>query len=180
MTALICSVGLGASHGFRKQTTGMVTLIANHGVAGDAHAGVTVKHRSRVASDPTQPNLRQVHLIHGELFDELREQGFDVQPGDLGENVCTRGVELLALSAGTRLRLGSDAVIELTGLRNPCTQLDAFAPGLMRALTPRDAAGNIVRKCGVMAVVLCGGEVRVGDKIAVQHVPEVHVAMGVV
>jgi MOSC domain-containing protein YiiM len=137
-------------------------------VEGDTHAGETVQHRSRVARDPSQPNLRQVHLIHSELHDELREDGFQVAPGQMGENVTTRGVDLLALPVGSRLLLGDGALIEITGLRNPCKQLEGIQPGLMAATLDRDENGGLVRKAGVMAVVLEGGEVRPGDAIAVE------------
>ena len=139
--------------------------------------GKTVQHRSRVAADPTQPNLRQVHLIHAELFDELRVSGFDVSAGDMGENITTSGLDLLALPRGTKLSIGEDAVLELTGLRNPCAQLDAFAPGLMAAVLERDEAGNLVRKAGVMSVVLSSGEVRPDDLIRVEVPPEPHVKL---
>jgi MOSC domain-containing protein YiiM len=129
---------------------------------------VTVKHRSRVRRDPTVPNLRQVHLIHSELFEELRQAGFEVLPGEIGENVTTSGIDLLGLPSGARLRLGGDAVVEVTGLRNPCSQLNRFQPGLMAATLGHDAQGNLVRKAGVMGVVLAGGEVRPGDAIAVE------------
>jgi MOSC domain-containing protein YiiM len=145
-----------------------ITLLAGLGVAGDAHAGVTVQHRSRVAADPTQPNLRQVHLIHAELHDELGENGFTVLPGQLGENVTTRGIDLLGLSRGTILRLGSRAVIELTGLRNPCGHINGLQPGLLKQVVGQDAQGRVVRKAGVMAVVLAGGPVRVGDRIVAE------------
>ena len=134
---------------------------------GDAHAGETVKHRSRVARDPTQPNLRQVHLIHAELHDELNAAGFNVKPGDMGENITTRGLDLLALLTGTRLIIGA-AVIEITGLRNPCVQLDRFRPGLMQATLDRDTAGNLIRKAGVMGIVLAGGDVQAGDPVRVE------------
>lgn len=127
-----------------------------------------MKHRSRVARDPSQPNLRQLHLIHAELFDELAAQGFEIGPGQMGENVTTRGLDLLGLPVGTRLRLGSAAVVELTGLRNPCAQLDGIAKGLLAATLGRDATGALVRKAGVMSVVLAGGDVRAGDSIAVE------------
>ena len=143
-------------------------MVAGLGVEGDAHAETTVKHRSRVARDPTQPNLRQVHLIHAELHDELAERGFDVEPGRMGENVTTRGVDLLALPVGARLRLGDEAVVEITGLRNPCTQLDGIQPGLMEATLERDGDGRLVRKAGVMGVVVAGGEVRPGDPVVVE------------
>ena len=127
-----------------------------------------MKHRSRVRRDPSQPNLRQVHLVHAELFDELRDKGFTVTPGDIGENVTTRGIDLLALPTGTRLRLGDAATVEITGLRNPCVQLDTFQKGLMAATLDKDGDGNLIRKAGVMSVVLAGGEVRPGDAIAVE------------
>ncbi len=138
---------------------------------GDAHAGVTVQHRSRWVRDRDAPNLRQVHLIHAELFDELRDAGFEVGPGQMGENVTTRGVDLLALPTGTRLRLGREAVVVLTGLRNPCIQLERLHEGLMAATLGRAADGSLVRKAGVMAVVEVGGEVFAGDEIDVQ-IPE--------
>jgi MOSC domain-containing protein YiiM len=166
--AMVTTVSRSAGHTFSKAAQPAVRLVAGLGVEGDAHAGVTVKHRSRVARDPSQPNLRQVHLIHGELHDELRAAGFTVGPGDLGENVTTRGLDLLALPTGTRLRLGDAAVVELTGLRNPCVQLDRFQPGLTAAVLDRDAEGELIRKAGVMAVVLTGGEVRPGDGIRVE------------
>jgi MOSC domain-containing protein YiiM len=143
-------------------------LLGGLGVAGDAHQGETVKHRSRVRKDPTQPNLRQVHLIHVELFDELRAKGFVVQPGELGENIITSGVDLLALPTGTRLHLGASAVVEITGLRNPCVQIENFQKGLLAATLDRDAKGNLVRKAGVMSIVIDGGEVRPGDTVRVE------------
>jgi len=143
-------------------------VIAGEGVAGDAHRGTTVKHRSRVRRDPTQPNLRQVHLIHAELHDELNAQGFSVKAGDLGENVTTRGVDLLGLPTGTRLRLGDEVVVTVTGLRNPCSQIDDFQRGMLKAVMYRDADGEIVRKAGVMATVDVGGVVRPGDAITIE------------
>ena len=165
--AHVLAVCTSPRHGFSKAPELMIRLVAGLGVEGDAHAGSTVKHRSRVARDASQPNLRQVHLVHAELFEELAGQGFRLSPGDVGENVTTCGVDLLALPAGARLRLGETAVVEITGLRNPCVQLDAFQPGLMRAMLGRDADGQPVRKCGVMGVVLESGDVRAGDPIAV-------------
>lgn len=152
------------THSFSKRPALSIRLIAGIGVEGDAHAGATVKHRSRVAKDPTQPNLRQVHLIHAELLDELNAKGFSVSPGDMGENITTRGLDLLALSTGTLPTIGA-AVIKVTGLRNPCVQLDRFQQGLMQAMLDRDDAGNLVRKAGVMGVVLTGGDVQAGDRI---------------
>lgn len=166
-TARVEAVHRSGSHSFSKFAEEAIALVPGLGVLGDAHAGATVKHRSRVRRDPTQPNLRQVHLIHAELFDELVERGFAVFAGDLGENITTRGIDLLALSTGTRLRLGADVLVEVTGLRNPCSQLDKFQPGLMQAVLDRDEAGHLVRKAGVMGVVLQGGEVRPGDPIEV-------------
>lgn len=141
---------------------------------GDAHLGETVKHRSRVARDPSQPNLRQVHLIHAELHDELRAAGFVVSAGQMGENVTTCGIDLLGLPTGTRLRLGETAVVEVTGLRNPCNQLDRFQSGLMAAVLGRDEHGALIRKAGVMAIVLADGEVRPGDPILVELPPAPH------
>ena len=145
-----------------------ITVLAGLGVEGDAHCGVTVQHRSRVARDPTQPNLRQVHLIHAELFAELSAQGFSVRPGQLGENLTTQGVPLLSLPVGTELRIGADVVLRLTGLRNPCAQLDQFQPGLTAAVLDRSPEGQLIRKAGVMSVVLAGGLVQAGDRIAIQ------------
>ncbi len=161
----IAAVSRSAGHTFSKPNEAVIRLVAGLGVEGDAHLGVTVKHRSRVARDPTSPNLRQVHLIHAELHDELAGKGFAVAAGDMGENVTTRGIDLLALPTGTRLKLGAEAVIEITGLRNPCHQLNGFAPGLMEATLDRAADGSLIRKAGVMAIVLTGGEIRPGDPI---------------
>ncbi|MEX0783737.1 MAG: MOSC domain-containing protein [Dehalococcoidia bacterium] len=160
-----------------KPTREFIRLLAGLGVESDAHMGETVKHRSRVQRDATQPNLRQVHLIHAELHDELRGKGFEVAAGAMGENITTRGVGLLALATGTRLHLGEEAVIEVTGLRNPCGQLNGVAEGLMAACLGRDAEGELVRKAGVMAVVVVGGEVRPGDGIRVVAPAEPHVAL---
>ncbi len=171
--ASVVSVSLDRRHRFSKKRTAAITLIAGEGVAGDAHCGVTVKHRSRARFDPTQPNLRQVHLIHAELFDELAGKGFPVAPAELGENVTTKGIDLLALPTGTRLLIG-EAVIELTGLRNPCIQMDRFQQGLMQATLDRDAEGNLIRKAGVMGIVISGGTVSVGDRIAIALPPEPH------
>jgi MOSC domain-containing protein YiiM len=168
MTAIVAAVSLSAAHTFSKPAALSIRLLAGLGIAGDAHMGVTVKHRSRVRKDPTAPNLRQVHLLHEELFAELAAAGFDVAPGAIGENVTTRGLDLLGLPIGTRLRLGADALVEITGLRNPCGQLDDFAPGLMAATLARDDAGRVVRKAGVMAIVIAGGDVAPGDTIAVE------------
>lgn len=173
-SSLVTAVAIAPGHGFSKTVVPRITLVAGIGVAGDAHAGVTVKHRSRVAINPDQPNLRQVHLLHAELLDALTEQGFAVAPGDIGENVLTRGIALLALPRGTRLQLGEAAVVELTGLRNPCAQLDNFQRGLTKAMIDRGPEGEIIRKAGVMAIVITGGEVVVGDQISIMMPPEPH------
>jgi len=152
----------------RKPAQEFIVLVAGLGVDGDAHAGATVRHRSRVARDPAQPNLRQVHLMPMEWIDFLREGGFDVEPGRMGENVTTSGIDLLGLPTGTRLQLGATAIVQLTGLRNPCKQLDGIQPGLMAANLERAADGSLIRKAGVMSVVLQGGEVRPGDAIRVE------------
>jgi MOSC domain-containing protein YiiM len=177
MAATIIAVSLRRGHHFSKTNALAIRLIEGLGVDGDAHAGVTVKHRSRVRRDPTQPNLRQVHLVHRELFDELRGKGFDIAPGDIGENVTTSGIDLLALPSGTRLRLGASAIVEVTGLRNPCVQLNTFRAGLMDATLDRDADGNLIRKAGIMSIVLAGGEVRPGDAIVVELPAQPHHAL---
>jgi MOSC domain-containing protein YiiM len=173
----VTAVSRSESYTFSKPNAGSITLVAGLGVEGDAHQGETVKHRSRMARDPSQPNLRQVHLIHSELHDELRAAGFEVQAGQIGENVTTRGIDLLGLPTGTRLFLGDQAVVEVTGLRNPCLQLDIFEHGLMKATLGRDENGDLVRKAGVMSIVLTGGEVRPGDTIRVELPAEPHSAL---
>ena len=174
MAAIVAAVSRSPTHSFTKSGALLIRLLAGLGVEGDAHQGTTVRHRSRVVRDATQPNLRQVHLIHAELFDELRLRGFDIGPGQIGENVTTRGVGLLGLPAGTRLRLGAEAVVEVTGLRNPCSQLDDFRPSLMKAMLDRDENGHLVRKSGVMAIVIAGGDVRPGDPIIADLPPPPH------
>ncbi|MFD0275654.1 MOSC domain-containing protein [Kitasatospora sp. NPDC127111] len=168
MSGTVTAVSSNGEYAFTKPNRVAITLLAGLGVEGDVHAGVTVKHRSRVAQDPTQPNLRQVHLIHEELFAEVAGAGFAVRPGDLGENVTTRGIDLLALPVGTLLRLGDEAVVEVTGLRNPCLQIDAFQDGLLKQVVGRNEAGDVVRRAGIMGVVRAGGVVRPGDAIAVE------------
>jgi MOSC domain-containing protein YiiM len=157
-----------------KPSRQSVRLLAGLGVEGDVHMGETVKHRSRVMRDPTEPNRRQVHLIHAELHDELRAAGLEVGAGQMGENVTTRGVDLLGLPVGARLLVGAEAVVEVTGLRSPCAQLNGIQPGLLDAVLGRDAEGNLVRKAGVMGIVLTGGEVRPGDEIRVEMPPPPH------
>ncbi|MEU3961449.1 MOSC domain-containing protein [Streptomyces buecherae] len=168
MGATVTAVCSDDQHAFSKPVREEITLLAGLGVEGDAHLGVTVKHRSRVAQDPDQPNLRQVHLLQSELFPDLAAAGFTVRPGDLGENVTTSGVDLLGLPVGTLLRLGTTAVVEVTGLRNPCRQIDGFSDGLLKQVVGRDADGQVVRKAGVMSIVREGGAVRPGDAIRVE------------
>jgi MOSC domain-containing protein YiiM len=167
MTAKVIAVSRDSTHRFSKMAEASIMLIEGLGVEGDAHAGVTVQHLSRIAKDPTRPNLRQVHLIHSELHDELNAQGFSIKPGDMGENITTRGLDLLGLPTRTILHIG-EATIEITGLRNPCVQLDRFQPGLLKACLGRTSDGEIVRKAGVMSVVLRGGRVRAGDHIDIE------------
>jgi MOSC domain-containing protein YiiM len=174
MNGSIVSVGRSPVHRFSKPPCDSITLLAGLGVEGDAHAGETVRHRSRVAADPTQPNLRQVHLFHAEMMAALAELGFVLRPGDIGENVTTAGLDLLALPEATLLHLGPDAVLQVTGLRNPCAQLDAFRPGLMRALLGRDGEGRLLRLAGIMAVVLRGGRLRPGDALRAELPPQPH------
>lgn len=180
MDGVVTAVSRSPAHTLIKRNEGCIRLLAGLGVEGDAHMGETVKHRSYVARDPNQPNLRQVHLIHAELHEELRAAGFAVSAGEMGENVTTRGVDLLALPAGTRLHLGEEAVVVVTGLRHPCAQLERLQPGLMAAVLGRDVAGSVVRKAGVMAVVQAGGVVRPGDAIRVELPPEPHRPLEVV
>ncbi|MEZ0065802.1 MOSC domain-containing protein YiiM [Streptacidiphilus sp. MAP12-20] len=166
--AMVTAVSRDAKHSFSKANEPGIRLLAGLGVEGDAHLGVTVQHLSRIADDPTQPNLRQVHLIHAELHDELLDAGFEVAPGAMGENVTTRGIDLLGLPRGARLRLGTEAEIEITGLRNPCPQINNFQPGLLKQVVGRNEAGDIVRRAGIMGIVLTTGEVRPGDVITVE------------
>jgi MOSC domain-containing protein YiiM len=167
MAGIVAAVSCSAVHSISKPNVDAIRLRAGLGVENDAHMGVTVQHRSRVARDPGQPNLRQVHLIHSELHDELRA-GFSVAPGQMGENITTKGLELLALPTGSRLRLGNSAVVEVTGLRNPCGQLDGIQAGLMAATLGRDQRGDLVRRAGIMGIVVAGGAVRPGDAITVE------------
>ena len=174
MSGMVVAVSASPKHTMRKANALFIELKTGEGIVGDAHSGATVKHRSRVRQDPTRPNLRQVHLMHAELHDELRERGYELQPGEMGENVTTRGIDLLGLPTGTRLSLGESAMVEITGLRNPCFQLDGLHPGLMEATLERDAQGGLVRKAGVMAIVVADGQVRPGDAISVQLPPPPH------
>jgi len=178
--ASVIAVACGKGHDFSKPLVDEALLVAGTGVEGDAHQGITVKHRSRVAVDPTQPNLRQIHLIHSELFDELEQSGFDVGAGQLGENIATRGIDLLSLPRGAVLRIGATAEIEVTGLRNPCAQIERFRPGLLAAVLDRAPNGELIRKTGAMAIVRAGGPVRAGDGILVELPALPHTALDVV
>jgi MOSC domain-containing protein YiiM len=177
MHGQVTAVSLSPAYTFTKPNQDSIQLLAGLGVAGDAHLGETVKHRSRVARDPSQPNLRQVHLIHAELHDELQETGFAVVAGQMGENITTRGIALLDLPTGTHLHLGDTAVVEVTGLRNPCAQLDGLEPGLMAATLDRDEHNNLIRKAGIMGIVIEGGEVRPGDLVQVEWTSEPYQAL---
>lgn len=156
------------SHTFSKQNFDSLRLLKGEGIEGDAHCGEKVKHRSRVAKNPDQPNLRQVHLIHSELFEELNKQGFDLKPGDIGENITTKGIDLLKLPKDTVLQIGHYVRIKITGLRNPCYQLDGFKKGLMKAVLDEGEKGKLIRKSGIMGIVLQGGELKLGDEISIQ------------
>lgn len=171
---VVTAVSRNEEYTFTKPTRDSITLLAGLGIEGDVHQGVTVKHRSRVAQDPTQPNLRQVHLMHSELFDELRSKGFPVEPGEIGENITTRDIDLLGLPAGTLLHLGPEAVVEVTGLRNPCIQIDRFSKGLLKEVVGKGPDGQLVRRAGIMSIVLVGGVVRPGDQIRVELPAEPH------
>jgi MOSC domain-containing protein YiiM len=164
----VIAVARDESHNFSKHIVSEIEIIAGLGVDGDAHKGVRVKHRSRVKADPTQPNLRQVHLIHSELFDEVAKNGYIVKPADLGENITTEGIDLLALPRGARLKVGVETVLEVTGLRNPCAQIDNFQKGLLSAVLDKGPDGELIRKSGIMTIVLRGGRVRPGDTIDVE------------
>lgn len=164
--AYVASVNCDGGHNFSKPPAASIRLIAGLGVEGDAHFGRTVQHRSRVARDPAQPNLRQVHFVHAELHDYLRTLGFVVPPGAIGENITSRGIDLLGLPAGTRLAIGQDAVVQLTGLRNPCQQIENFQAGLLKAVLHRADDGSVLRLAGVMGIVVRGGEIRPGDEIS--------------
>ncbi|GAA4042157.1 MOSC domain-containing protein [Parerythrobacter jejuensis] len=173
-SAQIVSVSRHGEHGFSKQVCQQITLVAGLGVEGDAHQGAKVQHLSRVRADPEQPNLRQVHLIHAELFAQLHGKGFDIGPAELGENITTSGIDLLGLPRGTVLRLGDEAEIEVTGLRNPCAQIEAYQPGLLKAVLDTAPDGSLVRKAGIMAIVRHSGTVAAGDPVSVVLPPEPH------
>ena len=163
----VVAVARDGEHRFSKILVTAITIVTGLGVEGDAHQGITVQHRSRIAANPTQPNLRQVHLIHTELFEELGEKGFKVTPGDMGENIATRGIDLLGLPRGSLLRIGQEVVLEVTGLRNPCAQIERFQSGLLDAVLGRRPNGEVIRKAGIMTAVRKGGVIQPKDGIAV-------------
>jgi MOSC domain-containing protein YiiM len=174
MDPIVIAVSHSKTHTFSKNNQSAIRLIEGLGVEGDAHAGKTVKHRFLVKKDATKPNIRQVHLIHAELLDKLEEKGFTVHPGQLGENITTRGVDLLGLPTDTILKIGEEAVVKITALRNPCKQIDEFQKGLLKEVLYKDEEGNLVRATGVMGIILKGGTVQPGDSIVAELPPEPH------
>lgn len=174
----VISVSKSKTHSFSKNRCHSIVLLKGLGVEGDAHMGEKIKHRSRVRKDPNQPNLRQVHLLHAKLFDELKEQGFDVSPAQMGENITTEGIDLLNLPKDTILQIGTRAEVQITGLRNPCSQLNSIKDGLMNAVLEEDEKGNLIRKAGIMGIVLVDGEVKVGDEISITLPVKPHIKLG--
>lgn len=172
--ARVVSLSKDDGHKFSKVVHDSIRLLEGLGVEGDAHCGTTVKHQSRVQADPTHPNLRQVHLIHLELIQELRNSGFKVGPGIMGENILTEGIDILSLPKNTILNIGTDASIKVTGLRNPCAQLGDYQKGLTSAVLDKDESGALIRKSGIMAIVLKGGIVKKDDLISIELPPEPH------
>ena len=177
MNKIVVAVSKSPTHTMGKSNVESIKLLAGLGIEDDAHMGVTVKHRSRVAQDPTQPNLRQVHLIHSELHDELAAKGFDVSHGQMGENITTKGIDLLSLPKGSKLLIGAEAIVEITGLRNPCNQLEGIQKGLMKAVLDYDEKGDLIRKAGIMGIVLRGGIVKKGDNIVIELPTEPHIKL---
>jgi len=173
----VISLSKNDKHQFSKRNCGSLFFIEGLGIEGDAHCGKTVQHLSRIKKNPTQPNLRQVHIIHCELLAELREQGFKVEAGSLGENILTQGIDVLSLPKNTRLKLGKEVILKVTGLRNPCSQLDNYQQGLTKAVLDKDKHGNLIRKAGIMATVEKGGTVFVNDSIEVKLPNEPHEAL---
>jgi MOSC domain-containing protein YiiM len=159
----VVAVSIDGKHRFSKTPRLSVSLTKGHGIEGDAHYGPLVQHRCLARRAPTAANLRQVHLIPSELFDALRTRGFEVRPGNLGENITTLGLDLECLPLGTMLRLGASAIVRLTGLRTPCILIDRFEAGLKDEL--RGGLLGPRFRAGVMAIVSDGGEVSPGDLI---------------
>jgi MOSC domain-containing protein YiiM len=175
--AAVLAVSKSSQHEFSKTPCASIFLAEGLGVENDCHAGVTVQHLSRVKVDPTQPNLRQVHLIHGELLEELSLDGYHIAAGDLGENITTRGIDLLALPKGCVLKIGDHAIVEITGLRNPCQQIEAHKTGLLSKVLVKAGDGTLIRKTGVMGVVRASGHVRPDDRVQIELPPLPHVAL---
>jgi MOSC domain-containing protein YiiM len=179
--ASVVAVHRAPEYQFSKDTTDSITLLAGLGVEGDAHLGATVQHRSRVASDPNQPNLRQVHLVMSELLDEVRTAGTSIDNGQLGENITTSGIDLIGLPVGSVLRIGPDALVALTGLRNPCKQIRDVGEGVLKMMfvdgEEYGRPGEQVGRTGVMGVVLTGGEVRSNDTIKIRYPAGPHTPM---
>ena len=176
----VVAVSRDDKHRFSKPVVPSITLLAGYGIEGDSHAGATTQHRYLIRTDPTRANLTQVHLVRTELFDELAAEGFTVSAGQLGENITTAGLDLLALPVGTRLHLGADAIVEVTGMRDPCSMIDKFQKGLKKALKHPDASGRVLRKAGIMGIVITTGTVSPGDDLRVELPAEPHVPLGVV
>ena len=178
-TGSVVAVSRSAKHGFSKEVQTSITLLAGRGVEGDAHAGETVQHLYRVKLDPTAPNLAQVHFLHAELLDEMGPQGYALAPGAMGENVLTQGLDLLGMPTGALFRIG-EAVVEISGIRDPCKKIDALGKGLTKRLFDRAADGMLMRKAGIMGVVRQGGAIRPGDTIEVELPPGPHRRLEVV
>lgn len=174
MHAKVIAVSKSKVHGFSKAVEESITLIEDYGVEGDAHAGKKIQHVFLAKEDPERKNIRQVHLIASELFSDLSDKGFSVSAGQLGENITTQGIDLLSLFTGTRLHIGNDAIVELTALRHPCIQIDEFQKGLLKRVVHKNSDGKIVRKVGVMGIVLAGGVVNPNDDIIIEMPSEPH------
>lgn len=192
MAPRVLSVSSSQTHSFSKPPVPGITLIANHGVKGDCHAGKTTQHRSSLQVHPPTPNLRQVHLIAIENLKKIASHLTTVDsaalltPGALGQNITLEGIDLLNLPTGTELHFVSDGgsqsgpVLVLTGVRDPGPQIERFQAGLKERFIVRDAERRVVgRLVGVMSVVQCGGEVRSGMGVRVVY-PVERVPLGIV
>jgi MOSC domain-containing protein YiiM len=166
-TGIVVAVNRSARHTVSKVSVATIVLRAGFGVEEDAHAGATIEHRYAKRFHPERPNERQVHLIGGELFDELERDGFHVEPGQLGENITTRGIALTDLPLGTRLRIANGAVVEVRGLRVPCVLIDRLIPGVKKA-SAMPYGGKLALRHGIMGIVIASGSVQQGDVLAVE------------
>ena len=173
---IVAGVFVSGGHTFSKSERYSVTLLQGLGIEGDAHCGSTVQHLSDRKKNSTRSNLRQLHLIQSELIEELNATGFDVRPGDLGENITTGQIDLPALPQGTLLRIGDTAVVEITGLRTPCFKIERFRKGLRSAVTEHRHGGPATLKGALMAIVVAGGVVNRDDRIGVIIPPAVRIA----